>query len=625
MAISQIPFSRAPLFALPAQDAKRATPPESPLVQFAETILDSARRYRDLHLGMADRWKSYRAWYLSAGDAYGKRSTTYVNLIFEKVESVPAEMGESDPSFLYSPRSEKDVRLNDFLNHHVPFTWDAEDGRGKYHEGLKGGCLYGTTYWKIPHDPGFPSSGPRIRIQPLAPWYLYPAPYATSMEDAPFVIEVRPRTVGEIFNDYGVRVTPEMVRRDTDIADHLKTYPPTVQTETATNTDAGQAGGELVTGVYGDYLSTFGDTGIVFQKELWIKDASKVMEWHFEELPDSPIPKFRRSQNLKYPTGRVISWANGRLLYDRPNPYRDGEFPYATFRDIPMPDFWFGLGEVEPLINLQMLHDDTHEVIKQIHLFTALGRLIVDTSTGLEEGQLGNSPGEIWWTNPGTSDRIKWFPGLPPPAELYNYLNVVERAIDTVSGRFDVTRGINPTGVTSGRALYSLQSAANTRVRFRLRETERTLKRVAKLLGSRVQQFASSELSARVGAPSLNPDEKVFRRFFLTPEDREAGFHVEVAAVANVDKLKAAEFQKLLLLYQMGLLDERRLIEGADLSQEVAILAELPAMQMKKMLKEQITAAAQKPERARAGSEADQQSRRQRANTRAISPQGAGT
>jgi hypothetical protein len=441
-----------------------------------------------------------------------------------------------------------------------------------------------------------------------------------SFEDAHYVIEVRPRTVGEIWSEYGVRVNPEIVSRDSDPADDLQNYPGAVETQTATG--GSTTGGDTVGGYYRD-ISTQMDHQVVFQKEIWIKDGARVKEYVWEDQLDSPIPKLSYSPVLKYPEGRVISWAGGKILYDRPSPYRDGEFPYVRFRDGVMPGFWFGQGEVEPLIPLQMHHDDTNELIRLFHLFSCFGRLVVDTRTGLEEGQITNAPNQVLWVNPGTAAEVKWLQGMSPPPELYNYLSMLERSMDKVSGRFDVTRGEQPGSITAARALITLQQAANIRIKHRMKDIERSLARAGKLVGSRVQQFWPSMHSAAISAPNLETEERVFRQFYLKPEDRVAAFNVKVQALSNLEALKEQEFQKKMLLHQMGMVEDAALIESANLTNEEEILQKLPAVKMQRMM--QMAMAAQSGggeggDQTRAGNEADVQSRKRRSINRALQP-----
>jgi hypothetical protein len=323
---------------------------------------------------------------------------------------------------------------------------------------------------------------------------------------------------------------------------------------------------------------------MVIQKELHIRDSKMASEYWVDDGDGLAAPQLKNSMTLKYPGGRVISWANGQLLFDVPNPYKDGRMPYVKFVDIPIPDFWYGMGEVEQLIPLQILHDDTHEIIKNIHLYTALGRLVVDTGTGLTEDDIGGNPGEIMFVNPGTADRIKWLPGSAPPAELYSYLQLLERGSDLVTGSHDVTRGINPTGITAGKALQTLQAAASVRIRERLTETEASLQRYARLMGSRIQQYWSPQLTLRVAGPKKMAEVEerpfMFKDFFITPADREATYNVSVSASANIDEVKNQEFLKLLQIAQLGIpFPPEILIGAANLLNEKQILQALAMAQ----------------------------------------------
>lgn len=526
----------------------------TPLVKFCEILYENAKRYQDNDLGMKDRWRNHRAWYLgSGGGVDGRGGLTYVNLIYEIVEKLSADLSDGRPEFVFEPNTKADLPMTEFLNDAVPWTWDAEDLQSVYYESLKANMIYGSWYWKESHDPRFGSQGAVDRTEQIPAWYILPAPYATDMDHAPWVIEVFPRTVGEIYNDYGVVVEPEIGYGDyfPDIGEDLGGVGGASFTTTVTNDAEGVTGGNVVEGIPNSFMMGGGNDGIVLQKELWIRDGATEEDFHFKDEPNG-LPRLMHTWGLAYPKGRVISWANGVKLYDRPNPYSDGHFPYVQFKDISIPNFWYGLGEVHQMVNLQLLHDDTHEIIKQIHLFTATGRLIVDRDTGLTPETMQTHPGAIWQVRPGTSDRLKWLSASAPSAEFYTYLNTLEDSKDLLAGTFDPSRGINPAGVTAGRALQTLQNAASTRVKARFNDLEKALKRWAKLKASRIQQFWPDQTAVRVtGSPV--PNGTKFNEFRIRREDRDASFSVKVMSTANADAIMQADFQKLILLGQMGI------------------------------------------------------------------------
>jgi len=578
-----IPFQRASnrLFSM-ADKKDFASSPVDEDVKKYEELFQLSKAYRDEDLKMQERWRSYRSWVLSTGrDRSGfNNSTTYVNLIYSSTEQLHADLTEAMPTFNYRPTSPDSLRLAEHLNRSVPAIWEANNGDRTYRQSIKSAIVYGTDIWKVEHDPGYGGRGIKVGFRRVPCYRFFPAPYATDIESAPFVIEVCPRTVEEIYNDYGVRVAPELEPKAEfpDVSEDLDD--PKGRTMTwATNLTGTAAVPHFPSSFM---LSSDQDrsAGIVWQKELWIRDPRMEARYWIEPTPKGP--QLNHGKDLAYPRGRVISWANGKLLYDRENPYMDGKWPYVRFADVPWPETFWGLGEVPNLINLQLLHDDTIDTMRLIHAYMANGRLIVDESTGLREREIGNDPGEILFTRRGTHDRIKWLPGLTPPAEFYTHVGAVERWFDQITGRMDVTRGINPSGVTAARALVALQRAAGIRVRGRMREIEDSLLDAGRMLASRTQQFAPSSMQL--------PDGKEFKDFSMSEEERLMPFHLKVDVVSNLDDLRALEFQKLLLLYNMGMVDDTRLLKDSGLSSSEVLLAELPQVREKHMMMQAMAA-----------------------------------
>lgn len=574
--------------------------PESRLVGFCEALFQMARQYRDTQLGMKDRWEGYRSWLLHSANTYWygqlKNQTTF-NIIHEKIEHLSAQLTDGDPRLLVLPESKGDVPFTRFANDAISYLWNTQGWDTLYYDTVHATLTYGTWYWKVGYDPQYGALGGMFFLKPVPAWYVFPAPFALNPQSAPWMIECMMRTPGEILNDYGVEVDPELGIRDifTPVEDFLRHVPASATTQTAAGpTGSGQLGGEVVPAIPTGFMSPYGpNEGMVLQKELWIRDGATTPQYWFQHFEDG-ASELRRTHTLKYPKGRVISWANGRLLYDRHHPYNHGRFPYVKFYDIPIHDFWYGQGETEQLVQIQLKHNDTHDVMALVHLYSALGRLIVDESTGLTEGSMSNEPGEIWFTRPGTYERIRWLEGSQVPREAYSYLALLEKSADGATGSHDVTRGINPTGVTAGKALIALRNAANVRIRARHKGQKKALGEAARQLVSLFQQFAPRELTLSL----LGRDERglldaqmvQFRDFHMSEEARRANFNIRVEPGTNEQEVKAAEFERVFMLYQLGLMTPEHLIESTDLHDKEAILADLPALMARRSAQENAAA-----------------------------------
>ncbi len=578
----------AHLSSLPHKRSEISVPPENELVKRCEELFRIAKEYRDNDLKMSRRWRSNRSWYLSTGRDRGILSPTitYVNLIYEKCEKLFADVTEAMPVPLYTARDVSEVDMADYLQHCAEGVWEERDGDRKYRiSGVKPSIIYGTWIWKIVHDPGYGGRNVGVDIRPVPCYRIFPAPYATDIESAPWIIEVCPRPVDEIFNDYGVRVQPEIEVNDLS-AIHEDMADPRGKDVTYGTNLTGTSVVPLFPSSFGVGPKSQAGQAIAFQKELWIRDPATEARYWIEGTKQGP--EMRHGKDLLYPKGRYIGWANGKQLYDGENPYLDGRFPYVRFIDNPFPEFFWGMGEVPNLINLQLLHDDTLDTMRRIHAYMPTGRVVIDETTGLRDKELSGDPEEIWWTKRNTQERMRIFPPIVPPAEFYSHLNSIERWVDLLTGSFDVTRGVNPTGVTAARALVALQRAAGIRVRGRMREMEDTMKEAFRMIGSRIQQFGPSRID-------YLDQKNSYRSVSISEDQRLSPFEVKVDIVSNLDDLRSLEFQKLLLLFNLGAAKKSRLIESSGLSTAETLLKELPEATQERMAVAQAMATAQAP------------------------------
>jgi hypothetical protein len=399
-----------------------------------------------------------------------------------------------------------------------------------------------------------------------------------------------PRTREEIFRDYRKKVDPdefpqaELGHIEDDLSEVDKTAPVYGSRPDSMDTTTTYAG--EVPLHQGSFLGHNGNQkDIVWQWILFVNDNAEENEYWIEKTKGGADLAW--GPTLKYPNGRIMSIAGDVELFDRHNPYPDTGL--VRFRDVPQDNFWFGLSDIPPLIELQRLHDDMMENIRLVHRFMANSRLIIDKTTGLQPGEIGNDPDEIWWTQNATHDRVRIQEGIVPRAEFYGHLSFLEAKFDLLSGHTDALRGMNPPNVQAARHFGQLQRAAATRVRGRLRDMEDSLVEAGRMIARRVQQFYPSYTEARV-----NDDR--FESLELSQEDREGDFDIEVSLIANLDEMRAAEFQQLLVLHKMGVVSDERLIEDSGLSSSQTLLAELPEVRQQRQMQMMAMAAQQNAE-----------------------------
>jgi hypothetical protein len=130
----------------------------------------AAKAYRDQQLGMLDRWRTYRAWYLNSGTLDGNNSSTPVNFIYEKVEKLTADLAQGKPEFLFEPNTINDISMTELLNVALPWAWDSHYMNSMYSRTIKASVMYGTWYWKVINDPQYGKTGAVQRAIQVPVW-----------------------------------------------------------------------------------------------------------------------------------------------------------------------------------------------------------------------------------------------------------------------------------------------------------------------------------------------------------------------------------------------------------------------------------------------------------------------
>jgi hypothetical protein len=155
---------------------------------------------------------------------------------------------------------------------------------------------------------------------------------------------------------------------------------------------------------------------------------------------------------------RLTIFTSDQVLYDGENPTPGGRYPLTCFRLADREDCFWGQGLVERLQVLQTDMNKLHTRMRIHHRFTT--NPVVVTSSKKE---INVTPGEVIRTE--TPDiRVDFLRPERIPPQVYDTLELDARAIDSISGVHDITRGIRPKGVTAGISLDILQQAAAVRL-----------------------------------------------------------------------------------------------------------------------------------------------------------------
>lgn len=170
-----------------------------------------------------------------------------------------------------------------------------------------------------------------------------------------------------------------------------------------------------------------------------------------------PVYTFIHRKTQACPKGRLTQYIDSDTwILDTALPY--DEIPlYPCMPDV-MPFNNFGCTVMTSLCKLQYAYDKTLSLIVTNQQAFALQNIVVDESTQTKPEQVIEGLNFI---------RTNMKQGIPvglelckTPAEVFNYLTVLEQQMEKLSGLPSILRGQPPTGVESGTAMAFLQAQA---------------------------------------------------------------------------------------------------------------------------------------------------------------------
>lgn len=300
--------------------------------------------------------------------------------------------------------------------------------------------LYGTGIWHIYWDPTWRGGkGPNrwvgdIRWQSLHPRALFPdARCKEDINEGRRVHKALYKTIEDIkenYPDVANKITPDILRDDMLIGYEL-------------DGESYEANEEQILVV-----------------ETWYKGEPLILDEGEENLG---------------PGMHVIWWAgeNNPIYLKHANYiYYDADetplYPFIVKQCYPRENSIWGYGEAYFIKNPQIILNKTAEIILEGHMHQAVGQTMYNESALTPKQKkyvekFGGLAG-MWFPVKDIRGIRKDFPtGLP--ATLQNEVLRLQKAMESIIGRFDISQGKTPGSVTAFKALSLLDSRAQVRLR----------------------------------------------------------------------------------------------------------------------------------------------------------------
>lgn len=511
---------------------------EQSVFSFVMGLYRLSKRSKDAVRSDVDRY--YKLW---RGEHWSKlrpkyKTSTMSNFIFSIIETEVTWLTENKPNVIVNPMGPEDGPGAEVVERIIKdYLWDKLNLRRKFKQAIRSALLRGRGFVKVTWDPTESAEwGGDVAVD-YVPWReIYLDPHSTDIDDARFILQVRDMPKSEV-----VRKWPEQgwrVQSGISSDDGVSSDVYSADVDRPIMSAAGEAS---------DYTET------VRVIEAWIRDDSVELREEVGadgETTVQEVPVF--------PGGRVIIVAEGGVvLADMPNPYQDGLFPFADVTAYEDDESVWGLGEVEQLEPIQRtINMLESRFVDHIRLM-ANQVWIKDRNSGVKSSDLVNREGAVITKNPGSEVRRDSPPSMP--SHYFQLYTQLMRNMETLTGVHDVTQGRRPGQVTAASAIAMLQEAGQARIRDKARNLEDMIRRVGKLMVSRILQFYTPGRMIRIRGEG---SELVFQTW--DPSAVQVGLDFHVEAGSSLQMNEQLRYQLALELFQANAIDVEGVLEASN-------------------------------------------------------------
>ena len=489
------------------------------------------------------------------------RSRAKSNYLFANLFSKTALVTDSRPLLRASPRMPADLAVvQKVINPTLSYLWDRNMMDTEFMEIMAGtltiGSWFAIPYW----DPSADNGLGEVATAATPAWFVWPDPAATKINgpgSGEFLFHVEPRSLEEISRLWPARasrVEPESIPYDFFSSPHLARFAdPRIVNRKGVIGIVNQALQGLLPRrdpVEGDYDI---DRALVF--ELWVKDDT------VEEREVRTEDGVKKTIQAKYPEGRHIVFCGNQILSDGRSPMDSGKFPLVRFKDYLWPGQFWGGGEMEQTMDIQLeLNLQRARISDHMNYFTN-GQWVIDKGADIETGTISNRPGQILWKRAGHEARRET--GLPLPQGMIDYLRILQLDMENVGGFNDVNQGRVPDRISSGLAIQEVKEAAQNRIRL----TERLAKESLEELAEHWIEIAATyyEIPRRVRVDNLYGEPTFVR---VSSSQLKRGYDYEATVGSQLLKgQRSFTVPEAIALYDRGAIDQEALLEVTDFPQ----------------------------------------------------------
>jgi hypothetical protein len=487
---------------------------EKELAKQIDKLFDKAAKNRKKYDSVwIENYKMFR------GQQWLKKRPSYknkevINLIFETIQSQASVMLDTRPQVGFVARSPEDIPFSDILTQLFQSDWDRHNWLDEITQVIFDAHLYSVGFSCCAYNEDLNDRMGGVELSCEDPFDFYPDPSATNVNkkceyfivakpmdidlvkkkwsDSPYIEKIKPDL--EDMNGYNKRQTETILKRVND----------DLNTQTTR------------------FLSGDGDNDADKNKVLVLCAYLKPSDVEHIEKEDLDAQGEKvYITRLKYPKGRKVVKIGPYILEDGPLPYDDMEFPYQRLVNYVLPREFFGMSELDNTKGPQLVFNKL--INFSLDVLTLMGNPIwkVPTDGNVNTSKLINQPGLIVEYAGGAAGEPKREEGVQLQPFVLDLIDRMEQWFNNISGTQDVTRGLNPPGVTANAAIENLLETASKRIKQKMRNVDSYMRDFGRQWVSRVMQYYTAPQVYRI----TNKDESA-NYFKFHMENRPINDHM---------------------------------------------------------------------------------------------------
>ena len=466
--------------------------------------LDSAARWRE-EMGYDSVWE--RMIDLYRGKHWPRVTATEdlvaVNLAFSTVNIIAPSVSVNNPKVVVTPNDPDNTDRAAFVEAVINHTWRHHDFRKPFRRAVKDFLIFGHGWLKV---------GWRFVEQERT---LGEDERQTMIDEATMEADAfamtNPEFAGDLPSDEEIAAnitnTAMMIVEDQPFVERISPFDVFVDPEATCLEDAAWIAQRIVRPLEeakkDKRYKASARKKLDAQNVLYPLNTPNSRQQQEEYLYDEERTVIFEFYDIVNNTISVLAQAGDEFLVDpTPMPYVYGQ-PFVMLRNYDIPDYFYPMGDLEAIESLQLELDKTRTQLVNARKRYARKYLYHERSFGPEgrEALASDQDGRlvpVVEENKPLSETVIPMPQTPLSPEIYQYSDIIETDINTVSGVSEYARGQMPETRRTATEASIIADAGNARAADKLAIVELSIGYVARMVLQVMQQFMTGEQMARV-------------------------------------------------------------------------------------------------------------------------------